>query len=657
MSTGISPVFIHSLFRSGSTYLFTVFRRARDENGAPLFTAFQEAMHEVAVYCKDDASRLLEIGATGEDQIHLRHPDTAGPYFKELFDTHAAWADVIADRSVYDVFGAEMQTETADYFRALMSAAPHRPVFQECRTSLRIRSIREAVGGTHIHLWRNPWDQWWSMRVTRYFDTAIQMFLNAPGRPTSVDLLRNRTQFPNAPGVTLDGDYVFFQRRPPVPTVSYKSFYLIWLLSLEHGLKNTQVDINIESLSASSEYRQHTVETLRELGIGGISLDDSAAPMSHFGETDRAFFEPLEEEVHQILRLSGWSHEQLSSLLAVRKAHEPAQRQVQRSAEGLKKTLAQVRTTYLETERDRATDAQRAALEMSDLTIRVQGREADAARFAESLQAALAAQAAEAGDNRIRLDAALHAAQTEINETHVRLREALAQRDAANVEIRETHLRLQDALRERDGFNTEVRDAHLRLQSALQERDAAKVEIRDAQLRFEAALQAERVALRDKIDRMRRNSEHSRAALMAEMAALRQAQDDEANLRHLQLNQLADEFRQSLSWRMTAPVRAASALARAAVSRARGSIRQAMHFALGMVRRYPWMKQPVLAAASINPAIKQRLVGFGQRHAPVGAAPAIAPDLLVLTPDPSIVSAWTAELRRAAGAETVGRAS
>ncbi len=647
MSTGTGPVFVHSLFRSGSTYLFTVFRRARDEHGAPSFTAFQEALHEVAWYWRRTEARLLEVGATGEDQILLRHPDTGGPYFKELFDTHEAWADIIAEKSVYDVFGAAMQTETADYFRALIRAAPHRPVFQECRTSLRIRSIREAVGGTHIHLWRNPWDQWWSMRVTRYFDTAIQMFLNAPGRPVSVDLLRNRIQFPEAPGITLDGDYVFFQRRPPVPSSSYKSFYLIWLLSLEHGLKNTQVDINIESLSGSPEYRQHTVETLRELGVDGLNLDDSAAPVSYFGDSDRGFFEPLEEEVHQILRLSGWTHEQLSSLLAVRKAHDPLQRKVVGAAEGLKKALAQVRTTYLETERDRATDALRAAIETADLTSRVQGREADAAKFAESLQAALYAQAAEASDNRVRLDAELAEtrhklgrAVEEVRDVHLRLQATIGQLAEANEEIKNTHLRLQDALgqeMERSSqlaaANAEIRDVHLRLQASLGQ-----------QQELAAALTAARktnMALRNVVAGLRRQSEQTRAE---NQRALQQREE------------ISQAFRDSFSWRLTAPVRALTGGARATLAQGREAARALLKGALRILRTYPVLKTPVMAVLSVNPALKERLTNFGQRHRLPGDIVAPKPESsFLLTPEPGKVEIWAQVLQHPKAIPTAGK--
>ncbi|MEB3269953.1 MAG: hypothetical protein VKJ09_15540, partial [Leptolyngbya sp.] len=67
-----SPVFVHSLFRSGSTYIYNAFQKV--ETPASFF-CFQEPLNELVVAMRDAPERL-EKGqeGEGETQRKLRHP-------------------------------------------------------------------------------------------------------------------------------------------------------------------------------------------------------------------------------------------------------------------------------------------------------------------------------------------------------------------------------------------------------------------------------------------------------------------------------------------------------------------------------------------------------------------------------------------------------
>ena len=71
------PVFIHSLFRSGSTYFFTVFRRADG------FWCYQESLHEMAFFSKNNIDELQKDFGE-EASLILRHPSVGDGYFYEL---------------------------------------------------------------------------------------------------------------------------------------------------------------------------------------------------------------------------------------------------------------------------------------------------------------------------------------------------------------------------------------------------------------------------------------------------------------------------------------------------------------------------------------------------------------------------------------------
>ena len=73
------PVFIHSLWRAGSTYLFSVFRRSNAG-----YWCYQEPVHEIALLAKDNPENLLSYN--GEKMQALRHPPLAASYFLELYE-------------------------------------------------------------------------------------------------------------------------------------------------------------------------------------------------------------------------------------------------------------------------------------------------------------------------------------------------------------------------------------------------------------------------------------------------------------------------------------------------------------------------------------------------------------------------------------------
>ena len=71
------PIYIHSLFRSGSTYFFNKFREF-DEN----YQCYQEPFNEHLLNAKENPDKLLEVH---EDTSKvLRHPILNKPYFYEF---------------------------------------------------------------------------------------------------------------------------------------------------------------------------------------------------------------------------------------------------------------------------------------------------------------------------------------------------------------------------------------------------------------------------------------------------------------------------------------------------------------------------------------------------------------------------------------------
>ena len=315
-SVSQSPVFIHSLFRAGSTYIFNVFRRS--ENG---YWCYQEPLHELALWSQEDPRKLLEV--SDDTAAQLRHPGLAKPYFYELYQVSESCLQALRKEHIYDAYFSCEEDAGQEFFECLVSAAKGVPVIQECRTSMRIRVLKEKLGGTHLYLWRNPWDQWWSYKVDDFFDLKSQLFINGKRYPEVIARLYLEISFSKFESASLKEQFDWFRRNRLSPEKNYLVFYTLWFLGLQHGLNNADVLINIDCLSYDADYQQKIIEQLEGLGIDGLDFSDCHVPQAFYGGEDRAFFERIEDKAHGLFLLSGMSRNELNTLLELRHSSEP----------------------------------------------------------------------------------------------------------------------------------------------------------------------------------------------------------------------------------------------------------------------------------------------------------------------------------------------
>ncbi|MDY7573969.1 DUF4214 domain-containing protein [Actimicrobium sp. CCI2.3] len=311
------PVFIHSLWRSGSTYLFSVFRRSTDG-----YWCYQEPVHEIALLSKDSPENLLSF--VGDRMRALRHPALTDSYFLELYEVAAHWREVITKPMIYDeYFSTQTENRLMDYLTALITHAKGRPVIQECRTSCRVGAIKKALGGTHIYLWRNPWDQWWSYKSTYYFDLTSQLILNAPGHPDVIARLKKEIGFECFHSNDINQELAYFDRNRLSAEHSYLVFYMLWCLGLFEGIDHADQLLNIDTLSTGQHYRDEVRQQLRQFGVTNIDFSDCKVPQTYYDAKDKDFFVALEDQVHGLLLLSGFSQAKLDRLQSLRQSNEP----------------------------------------------------------------------------------------------------------------------------------------------------------------------------------------------------------------------------------------------------------------------------------------------------------------------------------------------
>jgi hypothetical protein len=317
------PIFVHSLFRSGSTYMFGVFRRS----GAG-YWCYQEPLNEFVRHAADAPGRLLEINA--HDSSLLRHPILEKPYFWEFYQIRDAIAPLFRKEFSYDTFfmtdGHPSFPYLKSYFQCLIDNASGRPVLQCCRSFGRIAALRDAFAGTHIHLWRNPQDQWWSYQVGDYFDATTQLILNAADPPPVLAAVKGICGIPDFHDRDVDMELAHARRHALGSRESYLSFYALWMYSFLESERVADLSINIDSLSTSDAYRQQTLSALARRGVDGLDFSDCSTAQAQFSADDVAFFNEAEDRIHVLFQALGRETASLESALVLRAEHRPVSR-------------------------------------------------------------------------------------------------------------------------------------------------------------------------------------------------------------------------------------------------------------------------------------------------------------------------------------------
>jgi len=309
-SQNTAPVFIHSLFRSGSTYIFNVFRRSKSG-----YWCYQEPLNEHLTHAALEPDKLIEIGE--ETQNKLRHPELENPYFYEFYTIADEIGDAFRNEFAYKQYFTSSQEDIANlktYFSVLIKNAKGRPVLQCCRTMGRIAQLQQAHNGVHVFLYRNPWDQWWSYKNGVYFNAASLLISNAKKPPKYIELLKKELEIKDFHSSDIYQEFEYFNGHRIDPISSYKLFYALWSHAMLEARPLCKFSINIDQLSISNTYRNKTIAELELAGIEGLDFSDCSVPIATYGEDDGAFFLGAENHIHQLLLANGYSEEQVSHL-------------------------------------------------------------------------------------------------------------------------------------------------------------------------------------------------------------------------------------------------------------------------------------------------------------------------------------------------------
>ena len=257
------PVFLHSSFRTGSTWLWAKIR------SAPTTLAYYEIFHEaLATLTPADVSRF------NVSSWDSRHPDAAS-YFLEFTPLLAAEGGILGHdrRAPMEGFiprngpDGELAASELAYIDHLVSQARTNrriPVLSCTRSLGRARALRKSVGGKTIFLYRNLFHQWasycWQKENSNmYFMGTIAGTLNAAQHDPFLKALADWYNIgdPNLPEEVLFQVFIILH---------------LYIYSIVYDVADVLVDLT--AITANKHLRYHVEQELADLIAYPIDLSD-----------------------------------------------------------------------------------------------------------------------------------------------------------------------------------------------------------------------------------------------------------------------------------------------------------------------------------------------------------------------------------------------
>jgi hypothetical protein len=276
-----SPVFITARFRSGSTFLWQLFRAIEG------VTAFYEPLNERRWFLHPEHSVAHDPSHLGVDRYGLEYTGMAD--LDGLFNPDWGSRQLYMDERSHD-------QQLFRYIDALIRRAAGRPVLQFNRIDLRLSWLRAHFPGARIvHLYRHPREQWMSIQVKGRvpLDCTLEDFARYDAFYTLAWARDLRVIFPF---LELDGDL-----RP------YALHYYLWRLSLAFGRAHSHFSLSYEDLT--TRFESTFGGLLASLGIenadlerlGRLNRGPSAPRWPDYADDD--WFGAIEAECERTLRI------------------------------------------------------------------------------------------------------------------------------------------------------------------------------------------------------------------------------------------------------------------------------------------------------------------------------------------------------------------
>jgi hypothetical protein len=303
-------VFLHGGWRCGSTYVWSRLR----ECAATL--CFYEPFHEVLARCT--ANRIWRDTTL---TWNSRHPLLKHPYRYEYLPLLRSMGRRGIRRyreefSVSEYFPGERGSHSQmAYLRQLVRRAQRvgkQPVFGFSRSLARAGVIKEALGGCHVVIRRDPRQQWLSCRSYRvaegalYFELCHFLILALAPAQSPAGWYARFLGLPRPPAGRLRDQLRFMERAlwPWTDELSYRAFMGVSLLSHEAAMCAADLIIDMDRLSRECDYRDEvSAAFLSQCGLE-VRFDNCHIAAHDFCGLALDFF-AIENDVRRLLRVFG----------------------------------------------------------------------------------------------------------------------------------------------------------------------------------------------------------------------------------------------------------------------------------------------------------------------------------------------------------------
>jgi len=272
-------IFIHSLFRTGSTYIWNKFR----EN--PGYYCYYEPFHQVLAEINP---KNIEHALT-KNYRQVGHPLLSRYYLYEyapLLENGRNGVPFFKKSFSFDGFcHNEENPDLKQYIDHLIKNAGEKiPLFQFNRSALRVKWFKENYPGSlNIYLVRNPRDQWQSyidLYKKNNYITFFVMDLLIAGINHEKEYFQPLAKY--LPLINYNNDHQKKEEdfyRIILDSYSeeerYLIFYYTWLRSLVENVLHADLVVNINLLSQKQSYRTSLKKLLLAHGIHGIEFEDA----------------------------------------------------------------------------------------------------------------------------------------------------------------------------------------------------------------------------------------------------------------------------------------------------------------------------------------------------------------------------------------------
>ena len=288
-------IFIHSLWRTGSTYIWNKFR----QNSS--YYCYYEPLYERLIEAKKEELQQL---STNEKLKDLNHP-IAEQYNTYEFPIEPDGGVNFFTKGIsYDRYCLDTDAEDSEllnYLDYLIDVTPEnkKPLLQFCRTSLRIgwcKSTFPEAYHTYIkRSARNQWESCLSIGEREYFIVVLFLII---GKSTNnlVSPIKNLLDIPQFTDASTHQEFLFYKDVTTKYSLEdkYRIFYFLWLISLNEANKADSI-IDIDELSTNNEYRA-SIEDFFDL-----DLSDCLVKTYNKYTLNTTTMDEIEFEIHELV--------------------------------------------------------------------------------------------------------------------------------------------------------------------------------------------------------------------------------------------------------------------------------------------------------------------------------------------------------------------